>query len=283
MRGGYQRLDILSFGRHLLESGDLDPVYIALPKAVTDTKQLHRWLIAYWCFYHCGLASWASEFEGEDFWTALRLAAANEEPSPLGDRFPRGHERRHARGAQGIDMVAGLHLRYGNSPEGMVDYIVSAAPEYERVAGHTREHKLFGPWISFKVCDMVDRVLGVPVNFSEAAVFMFTDPVKAALILWRQEYNLPEAAKPRDQTAVIHSVVEYLKGAFSAHKAPPLYDRPVDLQEVETVLCKWKSHLNGHYPLFNDIDEIRAGLWQWGRECATAAKMHECMPIGSKT
>ena len=51
---------------------------------------------------------------------------------------------------------------------------------------------------------------------------------------------------------------------------PPLYDRPIGLQEVETVLCKWKSHLNGHYPLYNDTDEINHGMINWlpGNEVA---------------
>lgn len=279
MRGQYDRLGIKTFGEHLLRSGDLDPIYLALPKVFDgDTDQLYRWLIAYWCFYHAGFASWASEHKGYAFWQILSMAAHNTQLSPTGERFPRGHERRHARGAQGIKMVEDLSFRYVNRPEGMVEYLVEAAPSYEGVANRAQEHTLFGPWISFKICDMLDRVLGEQVDFSEAAVFMFKDPVKAALTLWRETYNLPESAKPRDQNVVIHGVVEHLKEVFKDFKAPPLYDRPVGLQEIETILCKFKSHLNGHYPLYNDIDEIRNGLAPWVKCSQTAAAMLKAMP-----
>jgi hypothetical protein len=275
MRGQYDRLGIKTFGEHLLRSGDLDPIYLALPKVFDgDTDQLYRWLIAYWCFYHAGFASWASEKRGLDFWIALNEAAANVLPAPTGDRYPRGHERRHARGGQGIKMVHDLANRYGAQPERMVEYLVEAAPSYEGVANRAQEHTLFGPWISFKICDMLDRVLGEQVDFSEAAVFMFKDPVKAALTLWRETYNLPESAKPRDQHQVIHGVVEHLKEVFHDFKAPPLYDRPVGLQEIETILCKWKSHRNGHYPLMNDIVEIHEGLLPWARVSETAKTMY---------
>jgi hypothetical protein len=278
MGRNYPRLDILTFGRHLLESGDLDPLYIALAAGFDDHRQLSRFLIAYWCFYSAGFASWASEREGPAFWLTLRKAALNLEPTPFGARWPRGHERRHARGDQGVRMVGDLQHRYGAHPERFVERLVEAAPNYEKVAATAQDHRLFGPWISFKIADMLDRVLGVNVDFSEAAVFMFKDPTKAALMLWRQHHGLPETARPKDQNAVIHEVVAYLKGQFADQLAPPLRDRPVDLQEVETVLCKWKSHMNGHYPLNNDIGEIRDGLLPWVPYAATASVVLGRMP-----
>jgi hypothetical protein len=42
--------------------------------------------------------------------------------------------------------------------------------------------------------------------------------------------------------------------------APPRYERGLDVQEYETILCKWSSHMKGHYPLGNDIHEIKKGL-----------------------
>jgi hypothetical protein len=205
-------------------------------------------------------------------------AAENTVPAPTGGRWPRGHERRHARGAQGIKMVKDLQQRYGCVPEDMVSYVIENTPSYQGVANRVREHTLFGPWISFKVCDMIERVLGIHVDFSQSVIFMFDDPVKAALMLWRQRFKLPESAKPKDQTLVIAGVVDHLKDAFKDLKAPPLFDRIIDLQEVETVLCKWKSHMNGHYPLNNDIVEIATALGEWAPHSACAAAMLRAMP-----
>lgn len=285
MSRNYERLDIEAFGAHLLRSGDLDPVYIALAKLRgerMDDAQLARWLIAYWCFYSCGFACYASEAPSRDFWGVLEVAAENTEATPFGGRWPRGHERRHFRGAAASKAVDGLRQRYGSNPEGMVGYICQPQrtnrTAFKNVAERAKEHPLFGPWIAFKIADMTDRVLGAPVDFTDAEVFMFDDPVKAALMLWRKKTSMPETAKPKDQTQVIKGVVNYLTDHFRSFAAPPLGDRPVGLQEIETILCKWKSHMNGHYPLNNDIVEINTGCAPWFAFSTTAQHFVDAMP-----
>lgn len=287
-RRNYERLAIEPFGRQLITSGDLDPVYIALQrlKLSWPREQIARWLIAYWCFYHCGLASHASEFQGTKFWELLHAAALNDTLAPPGGRWPRGHERRHARGVQGCGMIVDLETRYGEHPGAMVDYIlggtrISKWLQFQDVANRVKEHTLFGPWIAFKVCDMIDRVLGVPVSFEQAHIFMFKDPVRAAEMLYRERSGISREATIKIKTAaIIPGVVAYLEKEYSDLKAPPLWDRPIGLQEVETVLCKWKSHMNGHYPLNNDIDEIQDGLQGWGQAAeAFSAMMPERVDV----
>lgn len=261
----YERLDIIPFGQHLLDSGDLDPVYLALPKAIEDEDRRARWLVAYWCFYHCGVACYMSEFEGVDFWQRMIIAAVNERECRVGGRWPRGHERRHARGAQGVAMVRGLQQTYGTRPQDMVLRLKELAVggvDFKLVADEVKTHTLFGPWIAFKVCDMLERVEGSPISFDNASVFMFKDPVKACEMLFRQRHNINVAAEVKT-AFVIDPIVEYLRSEFKDTMAPPGRDRAVDLQEIETILCKWKSHMNGHYPLNNDIDEINEGLQPW--------------------
>lgn len=287
----YERLPVEEFGRQLLASRDLDPVYCALHdlKRHWGVSRVARWMVAYWCYYHCGAASYLSDFVGARFWSEMMRAAENKEPAPTDGRWPRGSERRHFRGQQAIRSVEELATRYGDRPEEMVIYVAGSAVEpwgklttesnpFEAVAKRVREHRGFGPWISFKVGDMLERVLGTPVDFSEAAVFMFKDPVKAALMVWRDKMRLPENAKPKDTAAAIHGVVEHLLGEFDGTTAPPNGDRLVGLQEVETVLCKWKSHVNGHYPLYNDIDEINEGLTAWVGVTDAAREFQDAMP-----
>jgi hypothetical protein len=277
----YERLGIVPFGRHLITSGDLDPVYIALVKMELDQRQLYRWLIAYWCLYHCGAACYLSEREGPEFWKGLMAAAKNDAPAPTSGRWPRGHERRHFRGEAAVKATKVLWGRFLNRPEEMVERLLEGMEEpmpYEMLAPQVKEYPLFGPWISFKVCDMVDRVLGRPVDFTQAAVFMFDDPVKAALMLWRKHHGYDECVSPKHQGTVIAGVVQWLESQFKELTAPPLHDRPIGLQEVETVLCKWKSHMNGHYPLNNDIDEISGGLEEWRSTCDTVKQFEHHMP-----
>lgn len=286
MARNYAKLDIETFGKHLLESNDLDPIYCALVKQFAPhlDHQLKRWLVAYWCFYHAGQACHISEFEGEAFWAEMRACARNEELSPIGERWQRGHERRHFRGEAASKAIRTMSGKYLHEPEQLVEDIIHHSPEhnyslqFKTVADRAQELPLFGPWISFKVADMVDRVLGIHVDFSGDDVFMFKDPTEAALKLWRLKAGLNESAQPKERGKAISQVVSYLTDHFKDHKAPPLYDRPVGLQEVETILCKWKSHCNGHYPLFNDIIEIRDGCAPWTKVSETALLFMDAMP-----
>ncbi len=282
----YLRLEIEPFGRHLLSHGDLDPIYIALVSARKagdfSESQINRWLLGYWCYYHAGVASFLSEKEGEEFWHWMEVAARNEEESPVGGRWPRGHERRHFRSRLAADSVADLCVRYPN-PEDMVRAL-SARSEGERlslktVSDRAQNHRGFGPWIGFKIADMLDRVTGVSVDFDNAAVFMFKDPQKAAIMLWEQREapKYSDKKKPARET-ILNGVAEYLISYFSDYAAPPLADRPVNIQEIETILCKWKSHVNGHYPLWNDIREVNKGLIPWIERSVAARSFYHHMP-----
>lgn len=277
----YPRLDIVSFGRHLLETDELDPVYVALHRASLPDDVVARWLVAYWCYYDTGVASYLSEHEGEMFWSLMETAAANRIPAPTGERWRRAKERRHFRGKAATTAVEQLEKRYGHRPEGMVEYIAGEGGPFASLAKRVKEHHGFGDWIAFKAGDMIERVVGVPVDFREADVFMFKDPKKAALMLWRHAEGLPETAKPKDAKAeqrIVREVVTYLGRQFADYTAPPRHDRPVGLQEIETVLCCWKSHVNGHYPLYNDIDEINEAIVPWLEHSEVAQAFAEAMP-----
>lgn len=289
MGQNYERLGIEDFGKHLLRTYDLDPIYVALHRArisgAYSDDQLSRWLIAYWCYYHAGAASYLSQFEGHAFWLAMLTAAENkpERPAPTGGRWPRGSERRHFRARNAETSVVSLAAAY-DPPERMVARIVAPDPvgqplSFKTVSDRAQAHVGFGPWIGFKIADMVDRVLGVRVDFDTAAVFMFKDPEKAAMMLWEQRegHRYPEGTKPKRE-AILSAVTNHLTQSFKDYRAPPFGDRPVNIQEVETILCKWKSHMNGHYPLWNDVDEINAGLDEWKDTCPSVRAFADLMP-----
>lgn len=274
----YPRLTIEDFGRHLLDTNELDPIYVALSGAPFKRCFLQRWLLAYWCFYDAGVACHIAEHEGEYFWEVMDVAARNEKPCPTGGRWPRAAERRHFRGQQAITAVAKLRERYGDRPEGMVEYVAGDGGPFAALAKRAKSHYKFGDWIAFKCGDMVERVLGVPVDFTEADVFMAESPREAALMVAREKFGLLAVTSEQDRRVAIRTVVEHLVSEFQDYKAPPRGDRPVALQEVETVLCKYKSHVNGHYPLFNDIDAIRAGIVPWVGISEAARRLAETMP-----
>lgn len=266
------KLDILDFGTQLLQTGDLDPVYIGVCGAAMTPQQKARWLLAYWCFYHVGFASWVSEQDGGTFWHRMRLAANNDIVSPAafqlpGDRWPRAPERRHFRGQKCVEAVTFLANRFPR-PADAVDSLtaggnLTAASISERV----RQWPLFGPWIAFKAADMIERCMGVAVRFPSDLGLIYDEP-RAALDILAGEATDGRSA---------HWWWTFLLDHWSEWSAPPadIRGRKVGVQEVETICCKWKSHMGGHYWPGKDIHEVRASLTRWGR---TAEHMLSAMP-----
>jgi hypothetical protein len=287
MERDYKRLEIEDFGKILLNSNDLDPVYVALHKLHSNgdlkINHLNRWLLAYILCYHVGAACWLSERRNASFWDVLFIAAINNEESPVGGRWPRSHERRHWRGQFAVDVVQRLKERYGGNPEDFITYLTGGEqikPEpisFKGFSARVQEHHGFGSWATFKLADLVDRLGLTPVNFSYEDVVIYKDPVEAAKMLFRQRAGL--ASKVEVKPYAIRGIFDYLIEHFQDYAAPPLYDRPVSVQEVESVLCKWKSHRNGRYPLFNDIREIHEGLVDWSKISQTAELFKAAMPI----
>ncbi len=275
----YEKLSVEAFGAALLESGDLDPVYIALTKCEWPEERLRKWLMSYWCFYHPGSASYMADATTEEtFWALMTQAAENDAPAPMGGRWPRASERRHFRGGKAAQAVTGLRSR------GLADIFAgldTRAPDYSQLSKYINSWPQFGPWMAFKVADMLERCCGTPVDFNLGSVTMFDDPKKAAVMVWKAKLGhdpYTDKIRPKDPELAIREVVEYLIGHYTGWSAPPALDRPVGYQEVETILCKWKSHMNGHYPLGKDTKEIREGLAEWAPVSESAREFLHWMP-----
>lgn len=277
----YPRLSIEEFGVKLLDLGDLDPVYVSLCRVEWPEEQRSKFLVAYWCLYHVGLSCWLSDQSDEGFWRQLKEAAVNDRPSPVGGRWPRAAERRHWRGANALKSVEDLTQRYDRAQD-MVDWITRPAKgrddiSFTVIADRVQQHVAFGPWIAFKVADMLERCCEVPVLFGLDDA-MYDSPRQAALRLFRERIGAPPEAKLKDEDAAVAGVVAHLIGHFKDHDAPPGGGRKVGYQEVETILCKWQSHMNGHYPVGNDLVEIAEGLEAWAKVSPSAKEFLHHLP-----
>lgn len=248
------KLGGLEFGEHLLETNDLDPVYVILWEAALPYEQLCKWLVAYWMFYHVGIASKLSE--SKFFWKDVREALQ-------GTNAPRGTERRHYRGDNAKQSYRKLRriadawceYRLKGEPEDLIESLKSPGPirlpEFmERVSLWDG----FGPWISFKVADMMERLQLQKLIVEPADVMLMFDAPKKGAKLFAEEYDVEES-----------EVVPMLLEHFGHYYAPPTYDRMLGMQEVETILCKYKSHCNGKYQLSNDIHEVKKHLLRYAR------------------
>lgn len=259
-------MSIYEFGRRLIETQDLDPVYVGLYGADLPRDQLRRWLTAYWMFYHVGAASWLSEHSVSDFWFRMDVAARNDLSPRLeglpSDRWPRAAERRHFRGPKCVAAVQWFSSVYPSSPESFVFGLESLETQ-KSVMFAVHGWPLHGPWIAFKAADMLERVVGVPLEIEPNIGLVYSEPRKSLDMLAAENDSTPEA------------VYAALIGHFKAWSAPPRYERVVGPLEVESLLCKHKSHRNGHYEIGKDIKEVRHALAGWGE---TANRLLAKMP-----
>lgn len=241
------QLDIYSFGRQLIETQDLDPVYVLVHQSKMEGEKLQKWLLGYWCFYHVGTASWVSE--QRDYWQAMYDAAESKD-------WPRSAERRHFRGDNALKSITYLH---GKGLDVLFrPFLSGLRMTYASVERHVRQWEGFGPWIAFKVADMLDRLGITSVDFSGCQ--LFDSPRKAAAMLWGAEQ--PGTEIPADVTTwAVRRIL------FKIHDkdAPPRYERKLNVQEAETILCKWKAYCGGHYHVGEDIAACRKGLLRFAR------------------
>lgn len=272
------RMSIQDFGRRLFQSADLDPVYCALNGAAFGTGQRNRWLIAYWLFYNCAFASYASEREGGEFWKLLLVAAENKQATPTGGLWPRGAERRHFRGAAAIRGVTRLVDRYGNNPGGMIDCIVGGPLDVRSIMDRVKQHDMFGDWIAFKVADMVDAVLGIEVDQTDVSVFLYDAPRSS--ILKQIEAGVIKGIRKFKGDGDLVRAMWWLRDELHDCRVPhkPNSTGP-DWFSLETVWCKHGSHMTGHYPLYKDIREINHALHLWEQHSAAVRMFKEHMPL----
>jgi hypothetical protein len=210
---------------------------------------LKRFLLAYTVFYSVSVA--AKIAESKDFYGEMIN----------GDfaHWPRGHERRHCRGETFKKCIESLIAFDYRHPEKIVDFWVMGK-DFKGVSRNVQSFYGYGDWISFKIYDLIDRVLCIPTDKAGVDLYMYKEPIKGAALY-----------KFGDQTHAITSqevsdVVTELLNVYRNYKAPPFADRPLSIMEVETCLCKGKSNYNGHYSLGNDTVDIYKGLEEgdWG-------------------
>ena len=254
-------LGVIEFGQQLLDTRDLDPVYIMLHHAQLPLAQRERWCTAYWLYYHSGTASRLSELTGKHFWQECKAVFPT---------TPRGTERRHFRTQAARSALDWLAEHYV-CPEEFVSNLCPCShhTKFQDLAECAQQAPLFGPWIAFKICDMMERVLERKVDFSGCDLFFYKDPLRGA-----------ELAAAHLGLATPTEAVYHLLKVFGKQKAPPDYKRRINLQEIETILCKYKSHLNGHYPIGKDTHEVGHALKQF--PCKTSDRLLECLEANTK-
>lgn len=247
-------MNYVDFANELLRTEDLDPGYCVLARADLTQRQMWQFLVCYWCCYHFGVSAWVAEAKSDRvFWERLNTVAVNE-----GLKFPRASERRHFRGKKAIDQVTLLKIRF-KSPEAIINnWCYQDKPTFDSISRRVKQSHGFGDWIAFKIADMTDRVLRNKVDFSNCELGIYDEPRKGAALVLHHDADTP--ITDGELKDFIAGQVKF----WSKKKAPPFKDRGINVQEIETFLCKYKSHYNGRYKVGKDINEISHALLGWG-------------------
>jgi len=235
------------FARCDVYTGDIDPTYWAMNRATREYGMgwSTRFCVGMLAFYHMGTAADAAEYEGKDFWEHLQR---------MYPTAPRASERRHFRAAAGLEA---LQLMEKLSPD-PVNFFQHFPQTYRGVSSVCSSRLAqFGPYFQLKICDYMDRCLGIPIRDFHGL-----------------ERNLPSF--PAKAVELLHPGMGIPAGFMKAVErvqalglmAPPSFDRLIGPAEVETILCDWKRAKTGSSWLGADVlDKYEAmgnhGMRDW--------------------
>lgn len=233
------------FARVDIYTGDIDPVYFAIDRLRQDMGEgmASRFCVAMLCFYHTGTAARACEFKDpEEFWGYVWNQY---------DTAPRASERRHWRGMQGKNSLLSMQA-WERDPSRWFEGFGNSYSSVKRIC-ETRL-KGFGAYFQLKICDYLDRCLGVPFdqNYLGLENNLPTLPAQAAELLY------PGMKAPQ----AFLKACERLKPLGLL--APPKFDRLIGPAEVETVLCDWKRGKYGNHLVGDDVKDKRDSLRGYG-------------------
>lgn len=260
MKDTYKRISGLEFGQQLCVTGDLDPVYTyALALSV---EQRRRFVFAYLMFYHAGIATLLSvcKTTGEfaDVFTAICRQTGG----------ARGGERRHFRGIATHAVLADLKWRsehfgwdsvFGDTA--VLPLVQTVVLDFNAAYVNALSYPSVGSWLAFKTADMIERC----DLLHPAAEGFWSNDANQCNPYWYDQ--------PRMGLQLIYGDTDCIDGKLTSEhdkfrsallnilqemRVAPcgLQSRALNQQEVETICCKYKSHLKGTYQVGKDIKHL---------------------------
>lgn len=127
------------------------------------------------------------------------------------------------------------------------------ALSFPEATAKLKDWPAFGTWSAFKAIDMCERILGLEI--AAYGLMRIPDEPLKALSIVTDELGFGED---------YGRTLKELKNHFGKFDAPPNYNRKINIQEIETILCKYKSYINDKYYVGKDTEEIKNDLFMQG-------------------
>jgi hypothetical protein len=247
------------FGKHMLDSEDIDPIYPVLRQLISDLelgRPQAEWLVVLYLAY----------YEITSALTAFRAHPDPDDRSICGDlttlKLPTGIERRGLRQPH----LMAAHLESWLSRFDGRGFFTPAQEWFANdlyfndgvLDQYIQGVAYNGRWASYKAREVVHKVLGYPNAAADAGHEGSSGPRKGLTLFFPEvKGNGPRAIEQLDEQT------DVLMRATRAHGVE------VNVEEVETLLCDFKSLAHGRYYVGHDTDLMLEGILRPGVEDQT--------------
>jgi hypothetical protein len=237
--------EFLTFGRELMRSRDIDPLYPVLSELMNilrlENQSARLWLtFLYVAYYHLP--------------SALAIFAEQSYPQSLSSRaimYPTGVERRNLRGGLALSHVEHyvIRMRRAGGQEQWLARILrhkNAEQNYEAFWQCSQDIWGNGRWAAYKWSEILKKVHGYPLS--------------------APDLRLQYCSGPRDGLAYLLNMQEVSDISYLNEAAQQLKDwmenegnwqDDLDWEALETILCNFNSLRKGKYYVGHDIDELQ--------------------------
>ncbi len=232
--------DFRRFCGYQLASEDVDPLYPVLSHCLwqlnLSTEERFQLVFLYLAYYN--LAS------------ALQVWLSSGRVSPLhidSAKLPTGTERRNLRGGVKMNEHLASLAQYRPLSTWLTEDLSfrpkMAKENWKLVSRRLESVEGNGRWAAYKGCEVLQKVLNLPLRASDAGHAFSTGPRKGlALFYPGVPGNSPLAIEALDiQT-------EGLRNRLAADEVS------MGVEQLETMLCDWHSVMSAHYYVGHDID-----------------------------
>lgn len=220
-------MNFQQFAAALIKTQDLDPDYVYLREILKDE---HEYSKVIWAQHKVFIYDTASEY----------MYLMNNKPL---DQLHYGAERRKNKRNTERQLDAFLSgFKLDHMPK-----------DYPGAREYLLQFPGMGDWAAWKFCDLLERVCDVHIDFSK--------------VDFRTAYKYPLKGlcrvngEPDEAITTLSNDLLYETYMYNAQKqlgqildwqAPPHGGRAINIQEIETCLCKFHSYLGGHYKIGQD-------------------------------
>ena len=247
--------DILTFGKLLVDTKDIDPIYPLLSNVIEREGLVQEdglWLSFLYLFYYNAASAWATF---QEFPRMLNIMTDQgegafrdwEKDNRAGLSI--GMERRGLRGGKVVPVVAFLARMIG--PGNLLNWLSDGLggdrrQNYEVLWVRVQTLPQVGRWAAFKWLDLLLHVHNFHLETPDMRISHCSGPRQALEELYLGGHN------PRQDSDYIFSLNclgMRLKDQLESCGLPLTWD------ELETVLCNFHSLCYGRYVVGHDIDE----------------------------